>query len=138
MCAIPFTYTANVYFAVVFIDLCKVADSQVSMHLVDGLKYIMEVADKFDPEEFDRLTEWFAHHLSNYRYNFNWHEWNSFAEQGTSVFFLASGPSENPPTRPLITRGLRPPPFSLLLSFAQMHRLSKNSSAETFWRDAVN
>ncbi|KAI0563640.1 Nuclear cap-binding protein subunit [Gracilaria domingensis] len=41
---------------------------------------MFQEAGDMDPESFDRLTEWFSFHLSNFGYKWNWSDWALYAD----------------------------------------------------------
>lgn len=80
MCALPFPPFSPVYYGTLFADLCRVKDSRLPAKLLVAVKAMFQHADELDPEIFDRLTDWFAFHLSNFGYKWNWQEWAVYAD----------------------------------------------------------
>lgn len=80
MCALPAPTFAPVYYGTLFADLCRVKDSRLPAKLLDAVKTMFQHADELDPEAFDRLTDWFSYHLSNFGYKWNWQEWTVYAD----------------------------------------------------------
>lgn len=81
MCAMPAPTFAPVYYGALFADLCRVKDSRLPAKLLVAVKTMFQHADEIDPEAFDRLTDWFSYHLSNFGYKWNWQEWTVYADQ---------------------------------------------------------
>jgi nuclear cap-binding protein subunit 1 len=80
MCATPMPANPAVYYGTVFVDLCKVKDSRLPIKLLTAVERMFQDSDALDPEVFDRLTEWFSFHLSNFQYKWNWAEWAVYAD----------------------------------------------------------
>lgn len=80
MCAMPSPTNSLVYYGTLFTDLCRVKDSRLPSKLLVAVKTMFQHADEFDPEAFDRLTDWFSFHLSNFGYKWNWQEWAIYAD----------------------------------------------------------
>lgn len=80
MCALPAPTFAPVYYGTLFADLCRVKDSRLPAKLLDAVKTMFQHAGELDPEAFDRLTDWFSYHLSNFGYKWNWQEWTVYAD----------------------------------------------------------
>lgn len=81
LCAMPSPTFAPVYYGTLFADLCRVKDSRLPAKLLVAVKTMFQHADELDPEAFDRLTDWFSFHLSNFGYKWNWQEWAVYADQ---------------------------------------------------------
>jgi hypothetical protein len=81
LCAIPMPAHPAVYYGTVFVDLCKVKDSRLPIKLLTAVEKMFRDAGSLDPEVFDRLTEWFAFHLSNFEYKWNWSDWAVYADK---------------------------------------------------------
>lgn len=80
MCAMPEPTFAPVYYGTLFVDLCRVKDSRLPIKLLTAVEAMFQDAGIFDPESFDRLTEWFSFHLSNFEYKWNWSDWAVYAD----------------------------------------------------------
>jgi nuclear cap-binding protein subunit 1 len=80
MCATPMPANPAVYYGTVFVDLCKVKDSRLPVKLLTAVERMFQDSDALDPEVFDRLTEWFSFHLSNFHYKWNWADWAVYAD----------------------------------------------------------
>lgn len=80
MCAMPNPSFAYVYYGTLFVDLCRVKDSRLPIKLLAAVERIFQDAGELDPETFDRLTEWFSFHLSNFGYKWNWSDWAVYAD----------------------------------------------------------
>lgn len=80
LCALPEPTFAPVYYGTLFVDLCRVKDSRLPIKLLTAVEAIFQDAGQFDPESFDRLTEWFSFHLSNFEYKWNWSDWAVYAD----------------------------------------------------------
>lgn len=80
MCAMPVPAHVSVYYGTVFVDLCTVKDSRLPVKLLAAVEKMFNDARYLDPESFDRLTEWFAYHLSNFGFKWNWAEWAVYAD----------------------------------------------------------
>ncbi|EME27228.1 Nuclear cap-binding protein subunit 1 [Galdieria sulphuraria] len=75
MVHLPTTDESILYYHVLLIDLCYMEGSQAPLKLLMAVEEIFDMADKYDAEVFDRLTDWFARHLSNFGYKWNWDDW---------------------------------------------------------------
>lgn len=80
LCAMPEPTFAPVYYGTLFVDLCRVKDSRLPIKLLTAVEAMFQEAGLFDPESFDRLTEWFSFHLSNFEYKWNWSDWAVYAD----------------------------------------------------------
>ncbi|CDF41151.1 Nuclear cap-binding protein subunit, putative [Chondrus crispus] len=80
LCAMPDPNFAPVYYGTLFVDLCRVKDSRLPVKLLTAVEAMFQDAGLFDPESFDRLTEWFSFHLSNFEYKWNWSDWALYAD----------------------------------------------------------
>lgn len=81
MCAMPLPSFAPVYYGTLFVDLCRVKDSRLPTKLLIAVETMFQNSNQFDPESFDRLTNWFSFHLSNFGYKWNWSDWALYADQ---------------------------------------------------------
>lgn len=80
MCAMPMPPFSCVYYGILFVDLCKVKDSRLPVKLLSAVETIFQQSGELDPETFDRLTDWFSFHLSNFGYKWNWSDWAVYAD----------------------------------------------------------
>lgn len=80
LCAMPEPTFPPVYYGTLFVDLCRVKDSRLPIKLLTAVEGMFQDAGLFDPESFDRLTEWFSFHLSNFEYKWNWSDWALYAD----------------------------------------------------------
>lgn len=80
MCSMPLAPYACVYYGILFVDLCKVKDSRLPVKLLSAVETMFQQSGALDPETFDRLTDWFAFHLSNFGYKWNWSDWAIYAD----------------------------------------------------------
>ena len=80
LCAMPMSTFAPVYYGALFADLCLVKDSRLPQKLLTAVQTMFHKADQFDAETFDRLTDWFSFHLSNFGYRWNWADWAVYAD----------------------------------------------------------
>eukprot|EP00871_Galdieria_phlegrea_P003585 jgi/Galph1/4227/GphlegSOOS_G2878.1 len=72
---LPLVKESLVYYHVLLVDLCCMEGSQAPLKLLVAVEQIFEYASSLDPEVFDRLTDWFAIHLSNFGMKWNWDDW---------------------------------------------------------------
>lgn len=80
MCAMPMPTYPPIYYGTLFVDLCRVKDSRLPAKLLTAVETMFQEARQFDPEAFDRLTDWFSFHLSNFGYKWNWSDWGLYAD----------------------------------------------------------
>lgn len=80
MCATPEPCFPPVYFGTLFVDLCRVKETRLPTNLLTAVNTMFQEAGDMDPETFDRLAEWFAFHLSNFGYKWNWSDWALYAD----------------------------------------------------------
>lgn len=80
MCATPTATNPAIYYGSVFVDLCKVKDSRLPIKLLAAVEKMFQDAGSLEEEVFDRLTEWFSFHLSNFGYKWNWADWAVYAD----------------------------------------------------------
>eukprot|EP00172_Hildenbrandia_rubra_P002561 Plantae.Rhodophyta-Hildenbrandia_rubra.ctg3480.p1 GENE.Plantae.Rhodophyta-Hildenbrandia_rubra.ctg3480~~Plantae.Rhodophyta-Hildenbrandia_rubra.ctg3480.p1 ORF type:complete len:831 (-),score=170.57 Plantae.Rhodophyta-Hildenbrandia_rubra.ctg3480:592-3084(-) len=85
--ALPMPSHSSIYYGTVFVDLCKVKDSSLPIKLLAAVESVFSNAELLDAEVFDRLTSWFAYHLSNYGYKWNWSDWALYADPALSQEF---------------------------------------------------
>lgn len=65
-----------VYYGVVLVNLCKEkSNNNVIPMIARYIDLLFEKADQLDIESYDRFAEWFAFHLSNFDYKWNWDIW---------------------------------------------------------------
>lgn len=83
MAHLPMTDDSILYYHVLLIDLCCMEDSQAPLKLLIAVEQMFAVADKYDAEVFDRWTDWFARHLSNFGYKWNWDDWVFVTDEKT-------------------------------------------------------
>ncbi|KAL1917043.1 uncharacterized protein VTP21DRAFT_5241 [Calcarisporiella thermophila] len=65
----------EVYVAALFIELCRGDPSHFPPLLGRTIQRLYARVDKMDVECVYRFGKWFAHHLSNFGYVWNWKEW---------------------------------------------------------------
>lgn len=87
MCGLPVPAFTCVYYGILFVDLCKVKDSRLPVKLLAAVETMFQQSDELDPEAFDRLTTWFAFHLSNFGYRWNWADWVVYSDPGIEKEF---------------------------------------------------
>lgn len=80
MCATPTPTNPAIYYGSLFVDLCKVKDSRLPIKLLAAVEKMFQDAGSLEEEAFDRLTEWFSFHLSNFGYKWNWADWAVYAD----------------------------------------------------------
>lgn len=80
MCATPTPTNPSIYYGSLFVDLCKVKDSRLPIKLLAAVEKMFQDAGSLEEEAFDRLTEWFSFHLSNFGYKWNWADWAVYAD----------------------------------------------------------
>lgn len=78
--AVPSPSPPAVYYGCVFMDLCKARESRLPIKLLAAVEALFVEASSLTPESFDRLTEWFAYHLSHFGYKWNWDDWAVYAD----------------------------------------------------------
>eukprot|EP00184_Porphyridium_aerugineum_P005132 CAMPEP_0184697602 /NCGR_PEP_ID=MMETSP0313-20130426/4516_1 /TAXON_ID=2792 /ORGANISM="Porphyridium aerugineum, Strain SAG 1380-2" /LENGTH=400 /DNA_ID=CAMNT_0027156419 /DNA_START=24 /DNA_END=1223 /DNA_ORIENTATION=+ len=79
MLRLPVSNYPLVYYGVVIAESCRVPNSQVPHPLLSGVNEFFENSHAFDPEVFDRFVEWFAYHLNNFGFQWNWLDWMEYA-----------------------------------------------------------
>eukprot|EP00741_Cyanophora_paradoxa_P023530 tig00021589_g22732.t1 len=72
---LPFPQHKIVYYSAVLVNLVKGA-STISPVLCDAMDNLFERLPTLDAELSMRLAEWFAHHLSNVDFTWNWNVWS--------------------------------------------------------------
>ncbi|GAB0492209.1 hypothetical protein MMPV_003470 [Pyropia vietnamensis] len=77
---VPSPSPPAVYYGCVFMDLCKARESRLPIKLLAAVEALFMEASSLTPESFDRLTEWFAYHLSHFGYKWNWDDWAVYAD----------------------------------------------------------
>lgn len=80
MCTMPAPQFSCSYYGILFVDLCKVKDSRLPVKLLSAVETMFQQSGELDPETFDRLTDWFSFHLSNFGYKWNWSDWAVYAD----------------------------------------------------------
>lgn len=75
MCALPRSPQPRIYYSAVFVDLCRVQGSRLPLKLLSAVEALYAGAGRIDAEVFDRITEWFSFHLSNFGFQWNWSDW---------------------------------------------------------------
>ena len=89
MMRLPCTSEKLVYYSILLMELCKGALDKVPSAMGRGLKILFDRMDGseqgMDVECVKRLSEWFAHHLSNFGYSWKWDEWTYVAQHPDSA-----------------------------------------------------
>eukprot|EP01105_Mastigella_eilhardi_P022254 TRINITY_DN5474_c0_g1_i1.p1 TRINITY_DN5474_c0_g1~~TRINITY_DN5474_c0_g1_i1.p1 ORF type:complete len:774 (-),score=227.45 TRINITY_DN5474_c0_g1_i1:37-2358(-) len=72
------------YYGTVLTDLCKMEKSCIPL-LVHAVDILFDRLDSMDVECADRLSDWFAWHLSNFDFLWNWGNWNYVLKLGDNT-----------------------------------------------------
>jgi len=65
----------DIYYGTIISDLCKMQPSFPPV-LGQAIDIMFERLDSMDTECVDRFSSWFAYHLSNFDYKWNWNNWD--------------------------------------------------------------
>ncbi|KAJ3193157.1 Nuclear cap-binding protein subunit 1 [Irineochytrium annulatum] len=90
---LPVSHEKSVYYATLFIDLCKAVPEKVPSAMGRSLRLLYSRMDLaggggLDVECIRRLGDWFAHHLSNFGFGWNWKAWEPVLEEPASSRFI--------------------------------------------------
>ena len=65
-----------VYYMTLVTELCKMSPSTVGPAVGKSIRKMYSLlAEGLDPEIARRFTDWFAEHMSNFGFQWVWHEW---------------------------------------------------------------
>ncbi|XP_062137866.1 nuclear cap-binding protein subunit 1-like [Drosophila sulfurigaster albostrigata] len=59
----------------IIIELCKQQPSQFSQIVAQAVDVLFTQLEFMSVSSLDRFVMWFSHHLSNFRYQWNWQDW---------------------------------------------------------------
>ncbi|XP_030377161.1 nuclear cap-binding protein subunit 1-like [Scaptodrosophila lebanonensis] len=77
---LPKSLHLTINYGVILIELCRSKPLQWSPVLTQAIHILFQRVDNMRVACFDRFVNWFSHHLSNFRYEWNWLEWKSATE----------------------------------------------------------
>mmetsp|Transcript_14173 Transcript_14173/g.42699 ORF Transcript_14173/g.42699 Transcript_14173/m.42699 type:complete len:783 (+) Transcript_14173:845-3193(+) len=72
---LPNTRQSALAYSDIAIDLCKMLPARFPSALSRGVNELYHALGHMDPECADRLAAWFAHHLSNFEFQWGWMAW---------------------------------------------------------------
>eukprot|EP00188_Purpureofilum_apyrenoidigerum_P000573 Plantae.Rhodophyta-Purpureofilum_apyrenoidigerum.ctg12567.p1 GENE.Plantae.Rhodophyta-Purpureofilum_apyrenoidigerum.ctg12567~~Plantae.Rhodophyta-Purpureofilum_apyrenoidigerum.ctg12567.p1 ORF type:complete len:519 (-),score=86.04 Plantae.Rhodophyta-Purpureofilum_apyrenoidigerum.ctg12567:343-1689(-) len=85
MCALPRSPNPLIYYSAILVDLCKIYDSRLALCLLNAVEKLYASANMLDTEVFDRITEWFSFHLSNFDFKWNWADWAACGKESARI-----------------------------------------------------
>ncbi|KAF8313202.1 hypothetical protein DL93DRAFT_2114156 [Clavulina sp. PMI_390] len=73
---LPTSSAPSIYYAAVISELCKLSAKSVGPAVGKSIrKFYSWIGEGLDVEIIRRFAEWFAVHMSNFGFNWVWHEW---------------------------------------------------------------
>ncbi|XP_064390232.1 nuclear cap-binding protein subunit 1-like isoform X2 [Halichondria panicea] len=76
-----------IYYSSVLIEMCKNNPAVYPQLLSQTTELLFSRLDNMNTIAIDRFAAWFSHHLSNFKYQWDWSKWNHVIEDG---------PTDNP------------------------------------------
>ncbi|CAN6661435.1 nuclear cap-binding protein complex subunit 1 [Trichomonascus vanleenenianus] len=73
--ALPHSHHKTVYYHAILIEACVMAPQAIAPVFGRAIRFLYGNLDLLDAELFDRLLNWFSHHLSNFGFTWKWQEW---------------------------------------------------------------
>jgi len=78
----------NLYYGALFIELCKNRRETFPPVLAEAIRILYDRLEELDVECFCIFTDWFAFHLSNFDYKWNWNDWVDVVDKEDSRQYL--------------------------------------------------
>ncbi|ALC39841.1 CG7907 [Drosophila busckii] len=75
MLQLPAAPYPTINYGVILIELCKLQPHSFPHIIVQAVDLIFAQLPSMSVACFDRFVDWFSHHLSNFRYQWNWLDW---------------------------------------------------------------
>ncbi|TDG42951.1 hypothetical protein AWZ03_010620 [Drosophila navojoa] len=80
MLQLPSSPLLTINYGALVIELCKLVPDKFPRIVAQAADMLYTQLEYMNPSSFDRFVNWFSHHLSNFRYQWNWQDWeNSIA-----------------------------------------------------------
>ncbi|KAA8494967.1 Nuclear cap-binding protein subunit 1 [Porphyridium purpureum] len=114
MLALPRSKSPLVYYGVSLAHACRVRGGGVPFPLMNCTEQLYLHCAELDAEVFDRFAEWFAYHLNNFQFQWNWEDWVDVTEDKADD----------------ANRGSHARPFKALFVKMVLDRLTRHASLE--------
>lgn len=77
MLQLPSSPLLTINYGSLIIELCKLVPDKFPSVVAQAADMLYSQVEFMNASSFDRFVNWFSHHLSNFRYQWNWHDWES-------------------------------------------------------------
>lgn len=77
MLQLPTSPYMTLNYGAIIIELCKLQPLKFPRVVALSADVLFNQLESMSVSSFDRFVNWFSHHLSNFRYQWNWQDWES-------------------------------------------------------------
>ncbi|XP_017859954.1 PREDICTED: nuclear cap-binding protein subunit 1-like [Drosophila arizonae] len=77
MLQLPSSPLLTINYGALIIELCKLVPDKFPRIVAQAADMLYTQLEYMNPSSFDRFVNWFSHHLSNFRYQWNWQDWEN-------------------------------------------------------------
>lgn len=77
MLQLPRSPYMTLNYGAIIIELCKMQPNKFPRVVALAADVLFNQLESMSVTSFDRFVDWFSHHLSNFRYQWNWQDWES-------------------------------------------------------------
>ncbi|XP_030555742.1 nuclear cap-binding protein subunit 1-like [Drosophila novamexicana] len=77
MLQLPSSPLLTINYGALLIELCKLVPDKFPRVVAQAADMLYTQLEYMNASSFDRFVNWFSHHLSNFRYQWNWQDWES-------------------------------------------------------------
>lgn len=77
MLQLPISPLLTINYGALIIELCKLVPDKFPRVVAQAADMLYTQLENMNASSFDRFVNWFSHHLSNFRYQWNWQDWEN-------------------------------------------------------------